>query len=110
MTVSVDGETLVRKLDGKSLPIDPGPHTFKFETAGAPPVVERALVKEGEKTRVITVTFEPPLRIALTNGSAVAWDRPVAHYKVINDSFALNWEPGYLAKGSLALDLLEQWT
>ena len=57
VTVSVDGETLVRKLDGKSLPIDPGPHTFKFETAGAPPVVERALVKEGEKTRVITVTF-----------------------------------------------------
>jgi hypothetical protein len=57
VTVSVDGETLVRKLDGKSLPIDPGPHTFKFETAGAPPVIERALVKEGEKTRVITVTF-----------------------------------------------------
>jgi hypothetical protein len=25
--------------------------------AGAPPIVERALVKEGEKTRVITVTF-----------------------------------------------------
>ncbi len=57
VTVSVDGETLVRKLDGKSLPIDPGPHTFKFEMAGAPPVTERALVKEGEKTRVIAVTF-----------------------------------------------------
>ena len=57
VTVSVDGETLVKKLDGKSLPIDPGPHTFKFETAGAAPVIERALVKEGEKTRVITVTF-----------------------------------------------------
>ena len=38
VTVSVDGETVVRKLDGKSLPIDPGPHTFKFEMAGAPPV------------------------------------------------------------------------
>ena len=57
VTVSVDGETLVRTLDGKSLPIDPGPHTFKFEMAGAPPVIERALVKEGEKTRVIAVTF-----------------------------------------------------
>lgn len=57
VTVSVDGETLVRKLDGKSLPIDPGPHTFKFEMAGAPPVIERALVKEGEKTRVIAVTL-----------------------------------------------------
>jgi hypothetical protein len=57
VTVSVDGEPLVKKLDGKSLPIDPGPHTFKFEMTGAPPVVERALVKEGEKTRVIAVTF-----------------------------------------------------
>jgi hypothetical protein len=57
VTVSVDGEPLVKKLDGKSLPIDPGPHTFKFEMAGAPPVIERALVKEGEKTRVIAVTF-----------------------------------------------------
>jgi hypothetical protein len=59
---------------------------------------------------VITVTFEPPLRIALTNGSAVTWDRPVAHYKVVNDSFQLNYEPGFLVKGSVALDLLEQWT
>ena len=57
VTVTVDGEPLVTKLDGKSLPIDPGPHTFKFEMPGAPPVVERALVKEGEKARVITVTF-----------------------------------------------------
>ena len=57
VTVSMDGEPLLRKLDGKSVAVDPGPHTFKFEVAGSPPVVERALVKEGEKTRVITVTF-----------------------------------------------------
>jgi hypothetical protein len=58
VTVSMDGETLLRKLDGKSVAVDPGPHTFKFESAGAAPVIERALVKEGEKTRVITVTFQ----------------------------------------------------
>jgi hypothetical protein len=57
VTVSMDGETLLRKLDGKSVNVDPGPHTFKFEVAGSPAVVERALVKEGEKTRVITVSF-----------------------------------------------------
>lgn len=57
VTVSMDGETLVRKLDGKSVNVDPGPHTFTFELVGATPVVERALVKEGEKTRVLTVTF-----------------------------------------------------
>ena len=57
VTVSMDGETLTKKLDGKSVPIDPGPHTFKFEVVGAAPVTERALVKEGEKTRVISVKF-----------------------------------------------------
>jgi hypothetical protein len=57
VTVSMDGETLLKKLDGKSVNVDPGPHTFKFEVAGAPAVIERALVKEGEKTRVITVSF-----------------------------------------------------
>lgn len=57
VTVSIDGEPLLTRLDGKSLTIDPGPHTFKFEMAGAAPIIERALVKEGEKTRVIAVTF-----------------------------------------------------
>jgi hypothetical protein len=57
VTVSMDGEPLVKKLDGKSVAVDPGPHTFTFELAGQPAVVERALVKEGEKTRPITVTF-----------------------------------------------------
>lgn len=58
---------------------------------------------------VITVTFEPPLRVALSNGSAVTWDHPVAYYKMLNNSFMLDYEPGYLTKGSVALDLLEQW-
>ena len=58
VTVSMDGEMLVKKLDGKSVIIDPGPHTFKFEIPGQPPVTtERVLVKEGEKARVITVNF-----------------------------------------------------
>lgn len=57
VSVSMDGELLVKRLDGKSVLVDAGPHTFTFETVGHPPVVERALVKEGEKTRVIAVTF-----------------------------------------------------
>lgn len=57
VSVSMDGEVLVKKLDGKSVAVDPGPHTFRFEAAGLGPLVERALVKEGEKSRVITVSF-----------------------------------------------------
>jgi hypothetical protein len=76
VTVSMDGETLARKLDGKSVTVDPGPHTFKFELAGSAPVVERALVKEGEKSRVVAVTFADvgATAVATTNESAQTTD------------------------------------
>jgi hypothetical protein len=56
--VSMDGEPLVKKLDGKAVTVDPGKHTFKFETGGL--VAEKtALVKEGERARLVDVTFAP---------------------------------------------------
>lgn len=57
VTVSMDGEPLVRKLDGKSVAVDPGKHTFKFESGGLT-ASEVALIKEGEKSRVISVSFD----------------------------------------------------
>jgi hypothetical protein len=57
VTVSMDGEPLVTKLDGKSVMVDPGRHTFRFEMAGFPPVTQVVLVKEGERARGINVTF-----------------------------------------------------
>lgn len=55
--VSVDGKVLAETLDGKPLPVDPGVHVFKFETKGAPPVDEKIVVRQGEKNRIVTVTF-----------------------------------------------------
>jgi hypothetical protein len=57
VTVSMDGEVVTRKLDGKGVLVDPGPHTFKFEIPGTPPAIEKALIKEGERARNITVSF-----------------------------------------------------
>lgn len=57
VTVQMDGEVLVRKLDGKAVQVDPGPHVFRFDVPGVAPVTERALVKEGERARVINVAF-----------------------------------------------------
>lgn len=58
VTVSMDGEVLLEKLDGKSVAVDPGKHTFRFETAGAEPITEVVLIKEGERARVFNVTFD----------------------------------------------------
>ncbi|MFS8069891.1 MAG: hypothetical protein ACMG6S_26295 [Byssovorax sp.] len=53
--VSLDGVALQNPLDGKAIPVDPGPHTLRFEARGRPPVEERVLVREGEKRRAVSV-------------------------------------------------------
>ncbi|WP_437760705.1 hypothetical protein [Sorangium sp. So ce1389] len=58
--VLVDGRLLAATLDGKALPVDPGPHTFRYEPAGGPAVEERVLIREGEKNRAITVILGAP--------------------------------------------------
>ena len=54
--VTIDGHVVTSKLDGHSIPVDPGKHTFHFERRGAT-YDETALVREGEKNRRITATF-----------------------------------------------------
>jgi hypothetical protein len=53
--VTVDGATLTEKLDGKPMPLDPGEHTIRYETAGAPPVEEKLVMHAGEKNRSLMV-------------------------------------------------------
>lgn len=55
--VVVDGIAVVERLDGEPVPLDPGAHTFRFESANAPPVEQQAIVRAGEKNRAITVTL-----------------------------------------------------
>lgn len=57
VTVSMDGEKIATRLDGKAVAMDPGPHELRFETPGHAPVIEKILVKEGEKSRIVNVTF-----------------------------------------------------
>ncbi|WP_437603897.1 hypothetical protein [Sorangium sp. So ce590] len=58
--VLVDGRLLAAALDGKALPVDPGPHTFRYQPAWGPAVEERVLIREGEKNRALTVTLGAP--------------------------------------------------
>jgi hypothetical protein len=55
--VLCDEVPLVEHLSGVAVPVDPGLHTFRFETAGAPPVEQSIMIREGQKTRVIDVSF-----------------------------------------------------
>jgi hypothetical protein len=72
VSVSVDGMPLVAKLDGAAIPVDPGPHTFRFQWADGTASERRVLVAEGQKDMSVFATFaapstpvSPPLAIAL---------------------------------------------
>lgn len=52
-----NGRVLAERLDGKSVPLDPGVHTFDFERGGHSAVHVQVLVREGEAARPITAAF-----------------------------------------------------
>ncbi len=54
--VSVDGVLLVDHLGAGAVEVDPGEHTFRFEASGQT-LEKKALVREGEKSRPIQVSF-----------------------------------------------------
>jgi hypothetical protein len=57
--VSVDGKVFAEKLEGKAQSIDPGTHVVKFERDTGEVVTENVLIREGEKNRILAVTFGP---------------------------------------------------
>jgi hypothetical protein len=78
VTVTVDGEVVAHSLDGKSLPIDPGPHTLVFARQGSAPVTEKVIIKEGARGRTFVVKFggatAPPPAAPDAAGTAPAND------------------------------------
>lgn len=58
--LTVDGKVAAEMLDGKAIVIDPGVHTFVFESKGFPALKEQVVVKPGEKNRLVSVTFATP--------------------------------------------------
>jgi hypothetical protein len=78
--VSVDGTLLVSKLDGQAVPMNAGPHTFRFEGPAGATVDEQVLVKEGDKNQPITVVLgapvaatPPPTNPVNTGGGPSPW-------------------------------------
>jgi hypothetical protein len=60
--VMVDGILFRERLDGKAAPLDPGEHVIRFEIAGATPIEQRIVVRQGEKNRRVGASFrkQPP--------------------------------------------------
>jgi hypothetical protein len=55
--VLVDGAPFLDRLDGRAKPVDPGPHTLRFEMSGATPIEQSVVLREGEKMRIVDAAF-----------------------------------------------------
>jgi hypothetical protein len=55
--VTMDGQALAERLEGTAISVDPGQHTFRFETVGQAPVEQTLLIQEGEKERAVAMSF-----------------------------------------------------
>jgi hypothetical protein len=67
--VSMDGQPFLSRLEGRATAVNPGVHTFRFETATENPVDLPVLVNEGAKDQVVSVVLGPPAAQGATAGS-----------------------------------------
>jgi hypothetical protein len=97
VTVKLDGQTLISRLDGRGVPVDPGPHEFSFSTERGVFDTQKVLIVEGQRNRVIAATApaadaSPPAAAeaapapvvaqpALAAGAGVAFSAPTTPAK-----------------------------
>jgi hypothetical protein len=58
--VSMDGELLASRLDGRGIQVDPGMHDFEFRTAVGVVIERRIAIAQGERNRVVSVDVPAP--------------------------------------------------
>jgi hypothetical protein len=60
VNVTIDGTPTLSTLDGRSMPMNPGPHTFHFELADGTSADERVVLAEGSKDKQVSVVLGRP--------------------------------------------------
>jgi hypothetical protein len=78
---SVDGVPVAHGLDGKPLEVDPGVHTFRFESAGAA-AEQVVLIREGEKSRAVTAMLDAGLGAPIAPSGSVSPPSSTASLRV----------------------------
>jgi hypothetical protein len=70
--VTLDDQPLVDTITGAAVPVEPGPHTFKFEAKGEKPITRQLVLREGDKARHEKIVFgsPPPPPVDPSRGAA----------------------------------------
>lgn len=65
VTVTVGDAVLARRLDGTALAVDPGEHTFTFQSPGQPLLSKQLIIRQGDKGRKEQVMLGTPPKAEL---------------------------------------------
>jgi hypothetical protein len=55
--VTMDGEPITMRLDGRALPVDPGLHEFSFVVDGAAVSTQKIMIVQGQRNRPISIAL-----------------------------------------------------
>lgn len=58
-TLSIDGVVVARRLDGRPIAVDPGPHEIKVALASGRSKSTQVVVQQGVRDRLVSVTLDP---------------------------------------------------
>jgi hypothetical protein len=68
--VTMDGEVIAERLEGTPISVDPGTHSFVFDTPGRSAVsITGIIVQQSQKDRRVEVTWSSPLRVEGADGA-----------------------------------------
>ena len=77
VTVTMDGELVAARTDGRAVPVDPGRHEFVFQTNRTVLATLRTIIVQGQRNRTIEVSLRPG-QVALTKSSVPTAPAPGA--------------------------------
>ena len=74
--VTIDGKLSTHELTTTAIELDPGTHVFAFEYAGQPPREETVILLQGQKNKLIEVSFAPKAAPVVAEKSPAANAEP----------------------------------
>jgi hypothetical protein len=79
VAVTLDGAPIRAHLDGRAVPLDPGPHVIKVTREGQPPISRDVVAHEGDKTRKIRIVVaeRAPAPVTATSAPVAETTRPI---------------------------------
>jgi hypothetical protein len=69
--VTLDGAPFLDKVTAGAVLVDPGEHDFSFSAEGKPPVTQHVVIREGDKSRRLSVTIGPVEPVVTRKPSAI---------------------------------------